>query len=165
MAKTPKPIDGASLRILTRLQTQARMSNVRLADQVGLSPSACHDRTRALERDGIIRRYIAELDLGKVCSSVTLFVEVVLKDHREFDFTRFTAAMRKRPEVLECFKIGGRIDFMMRVVCRDIDHYSEFSDSLSSNELGVEKCHGHVVLGVSKPFSGLPLETLLAGDD
>ena len=89
-----------------------------------------------------------------------LLVEVILENHREADFERFLAAIRKRNEVLECYKIGGRIDYLMRVLCRDIDHYNEPSDFMSRGELGVEKFHGHVVLAIDKAFQGYPLELL-----
>jgi Lrp/AsnC family transcriptional regulator of ectoine degradation len=89
-----------------------------------------------------------------------LFVEVVLENHREADFERFLAAIRQRQEVLECYKIGGRIDYLMRVVCRDIAHYNELSDTMSRGDLGVEKFHGHVVLATDKAFAGYPLDLL-----
>ncbi len=165
MARRYPKLDEVNLRILSQLQLSAGLSNVRLAEVVHLSASACHERVRTMERDGVIRRRIAEYDLSKLCSSVTMFVEVILKEHREQDFQRFTAAIRKRPEVVACFKIGGRIDFMMQVVCRDIDHYNALSDALSEDSLGVEKCHGHVVLATSKPFSGYALELLAESED
>ena len=154
-------IDEMDLKILKRLQLDARISNVRLAEDVHLSPSACLERVKALEKAGLIRRYVAEFDLTKICSTVTLLVEVILKNHREADFERFLAAIRKRNEVLECYKIGGRIDYLMRVLCRDIDHYNELSDYMNRGELGVEKFHGHVVLAIDKAFQGYPLDLLV----
>lgn len=154
-------IDEMDLKILKRLQLDARLSNVRLAGEVNLSPSACLERVKALEKSGLIRRYIAEFDLSKISSSVMLLVEVILENHREADFERFLAAIRKRDEVLECYKIGGRIDYLMRVLCRDIDHYNELSDFMSRGDLGVEKFHGHVVLATDKAFQGYPLDLLV----
>lgn len=153
-------LDETDLRILKRLQLDARVSNVKLAEDVHLSPSACLERVRALEAAGVISRYVAEYDLTKVCSSVTLLVEVLLKNHREADFEKFLAAIRKREEVLECFKIGGRIDYLLRVVCRDIAHYSELSDFMARGDLGIEKFHGHIVLAIDKVFDGYPLDLL-----
>jgi Lrp/AsnC family transcriptional regulator of ectoine degradation len=160
MARRPA-IDETDLRILKRLQLDARVSNVKLAEDVHLSASACLERTKALEKNGVIRRYLADFDLARFCSSVMLLVEVILENHREADFERFLAAIRQRDEVLECFKIGGRIDYLMRVVCRDIAHYNELSDFMSRGELGVEKFHGHVVLATDKTFEGYPLELLV----
>ena len=154
-------IDEMDLKIMQRLQLNARISNVHLAEAVHLSPSACLERVKALEKAGLIRRYVTEFDLTKISSSVMLLVEVILENHREADFERFLAAIRKRGEVLECYKIGGRIDYLMRVLCRDIEHYSELSDFMSRGELGVEKFHGHVVLAVDKPFNGYPLDMLI----
>src|SRR5579884_3168358 len=120
-------IDEMDLKILKRLQLDGRISNVQLAEAVHLSPSACLDRVKALEKNGAIKRYIAELDLSKISSFVVLMVEVVLENHREADFER----------------------------------YSEFSDYMSRGELGIEKFHGHVVLGIDKPFQGYPLDMLI----
>jgi Lrp/AsnC family transcriptional regulator, regulator of ectoine-degradation genes len=164
MSKQSK-LDETDLRILKRLQLDARVSNVRLAEEVHLSASACLDRTRALEASGVITRYVTEFDLSKIASSAILFVEIQLKNHREADFEKFLAAIQKREEVLECFKIGGRIDYLMRVICRDIAHYNEFSDFMSRGELGIEKFHGHIVLAVEKPFAGYPLELLASQAD
>jgi Lrp/AsnC family transcriptional regulator, regulator of ectoine-degradation genes len=155
-------LDETDFRILRRLQMDARVSNVKLAEAVHLSPSACLDRLRALEKHGVIARYIADFDLGMLGGTVMLFVEVVLENHRESDFDRFLAAIRQREEVLECFKIGGRIDYLMRVICRDIAHYNELSDTMSRGDLGVEKFHGHVVLATDKEFAGYPLDLLTA---
>ena len=154
-------IDDMDRKIMQRLQLDARISNVHLAEAVHLSPSACLERVKSLEKDGLIKRYVAEFDLSKISSSVMLLVEVILENHREADFERFLAAIRKRDEVLECYKIGGRIDYLMRVLCRDIEHYSQLSDFMSRGELGVEKFHGHVVLDVDKPFNGYPLDMLI----
>ncbi|MGH6838110.1 MAG: Lrp/AsnC family transcriptional regulator [Methylocella sp.] len=154
-------IDEMDFKIMKRLQLDARISNVRLAEDVHLSPSACLERVKALEKAGLIRRYVAEFDLTKIRGTVMLLVEVILDNHREADFERFLAAIRKRDEVLECYKIGGRIDYLLRVICRDIDHYSELSDFMSRGELGVEKFHGHVVLAIDKAFQGYPLDLLI----
>jgi Lrp/AsnC family transcriptional regulator of ectoine degradation len=154
-------VDEMDLKIMKRLQLDARISNVHLAEAVHLSSSACLERVKALERDALIRRYVADFDLTKICSSVMLLVEVVLENHREADFERFLGAIRKRDEVLECYKIGGRIDYLMRVICRDIEHYNDLSDFMSRGELGVEKFHGHVVLALDKAFQGYPLELLI----
>jgi Lrp/AsnC family transcriptional regulator of ectoine degradation len=154
-------IDEMDVKILKRLQLDARISNVHLAEAVNLSPSACLERVKSLEKIGLIKNYIANFDLSKISSTVMLLVEVILENHREADFERFLAAIRKRGEVLECYKIGGRIDYLMRVLCRDIEHYNELSDYMSRGDLGVEKFHGHVVLAIDKAFQGYPLDLLV----
>lgn len=161
MPKRLARLDPINRRILAELQKNARITNAALAEKVHLSPSACLERVRALEASGAIRGYGADFDLSRLSSHVMLFVEVVLANHREADFERFLAAARRREEVLDCYKINGRIDVLMRVICRDIAHYNELSDFMASAELGVEKFHGHVVLAVDKPFRGYPLDMLL----
>ena len=83
-------IDEMDFKIMKRLQLDARISNVRLAEDVHLSPSACLEPVKALEKDGLIRRYVADFDLSKICSTVMLLVEVILENHREADFERFS---------------------------------------------------------------------------
>ncbi len=155
-------IDAINRRILTRLQLDGRITNAALAEKVHLSPSACLERVRALEEDGVITRYVAEYDLTKLSSFVMLFVEVTLTNHRESDFERFLSAVRRCEEVVECFRINGRIDYLMRVICRDIAHYNELSDVMTQGDLGVEKLQGHVVLATDKAFAGYPVDMLLS---
>ena len=100
-------LDAIDARILGRLQEDARLSNVELAQAVGLSPSPCLRRVRELERAGVIRRYVTVLDPQRVGLPVSVFVNVTLEKQVERALGVFEAAVRQRPEVLECYLMTG----------------------------------------------------------
>ncbi|MBB6559306.1 DNA-binding Lrp family transcriptional regulator [Acidovorax soli] len=104
-------IDRLDLRILAQLQKNGRMTNVDLADAVGLSPSPCLIRVKRLEHAGYIAGYGAQLRLEKLGDTLTVFTEVTLSDHRREDFSRFEAAIREVDEVLECHLVSGGYDY------------------------------------------------------
>ena len=103
----PLKLDRLDLRILSQLQKNGRITNVDLADAVGLSPSPCLIRVKRLEQAGYISGYGAQLRLEKLGDTLTVFTEVTLSDHHREDFVRFEAAIRGVDEILEC--LGGRL--------------------------------------------------------
>ena len=107
-------IDRLDLRILAQLQKNGRMTNVDLADAVGLSPSPCLIRVKRLEQAGYIAGYGAHLRLEKLGDTLTVFTEVTLSDHRREDFARFEAAIREVDEVLECHLVSGGYDYLLQ---------------------------------------------------
>jgi DNA-binding Lrp family transcriptional regulator len=116
-------LDAIDRRILTVLQRDGRLSNVELAEQVGLSPSPCLRRLRRLETTGVIRRYAALLDPNAVGLDVTAFISVSLERNAEQVLEAFEAAVRERPEVLECYPVTGDADFLLKVVTVDLHAY------------------------------------------
>jgi len=119
-------LDEIDLKILKYLQGRARISNVELADAVGLSPAPCLRRVRALEEAGIIREYVALLDQKAVNLGVTVFVQITLDLQVEGRLEIFEHAIMKRPEVLECYLMTGDADYLLRVVVRDVTAYEHF---------------------------------------
>ena len=101
-------LDDIDRKILAVLQADGRISLADLSAKVGLSPSPCLRRIRILERDGIIARYVAVLDQGKVGLPVSVFVSIKLESQREQALERFNKAIAKWPEVLECYLMTGR---------------------------------------------------------
>lgn len=130
MTKSPPPgvapLDTIDLRILAILQSQARVSNVELADLVGLSPAPCLRRVRALEEHGVIRQYVTLVDPAAVGLGVTVFVQISLDLQVEGRLEIFERAIMKRPEVLECYLMTGDSDYMLRVVVPDVSAYERF---------------------------------------
>lgn len=102
------------------------MSNVELASVVGLSPSPCLRRVRALERAGVIRRYVTLLDQATVGLPVSVFVNVSLERQVETALETFEAAIQQRPEVVECYLMTGDADYLLRVVAQDLTAYERF---------------------------------------
>ncbi|MEK7837776.1 MAG: Lrp/AsnC family transcriptional regulator, partial [candidate division NC10 bacterium] len=119
-------LDAIDARILGRLQEDARLSNVELAQAVGLSPSPCLRRVRELERAGVIRRYVTVLDPQRVGLPVSVFVNVTLEKQVERALGVFEAAVRQRPEVVECYLMTGEADYLLRVVVADLTAYERF---------------------------------------
>lgn len=159
MARDHK-LDRLDLRILSTLQTDGRMPNVKLAEAVGLTPSPCLDRLKRLERAGYVRRYRAEIDIAKLGEHVIVFAQVTLRGHGRNNFTRFEQAVRAVPEIVEAHKMGGGFDYLLKFVCPDIAGYQALSEKLIQGRLAIGQYFSYVVIEPVKPFAGYPLERL-----
>lgn len=160
MPNEPK-LDRIDIRILSALQKNARITNHRLAELVGLSPSPCLQRVRKLEKAGLIGPYLAHIDLDRICRNVTVLATVTLKTHEHQDFTAFEAAVQDLPEVVECYKVSGAFDYFLRFVSPDLAAYHALSESLLKSGPGIAQISSHVVLDRSKEFAGYQLDRLL----
>ncbi len=139
-------LDAIDLRILSEVQRNARITNVRLAEKVGLSPSPCLQRLRRLERTGLIRRYEGILDLSRIATSVLVFTEITLADHRLEDFVRFERALAAVPEALECHMVSGGFDYLVKFAARHIGHYQEVIEELLAADIGISKYFSYIVI-------------------
>jgi Lrp/AsnC family leucine-responsive transcriptional regulator len=120
-------LDAIDLRILAALQRDARLSNVQLADEVGLSPSPCLRRVKILEDAGVITGYHAALSRPRVGLGLTVFVNVkVERHHEEADGAAFRQAVSALPEVTACHMVSGEADFLLQVVLPDLPAYERF---------------------------------------
>lgn len=153
-------IDTIDLKILTLLQRDGRITNARLAEEVALSPSSCLQRVRKLERDGTIARYRADLDVKKLFPAVSVAVSVKMRSDEPVDTDAFLAAVAAMPEVVECREVSGDVDYLMRIVCRDMDAYHRLTGELQARAPGILKLTSHVVLRDVKVDRGYPLEAL-----
>lgn len=142
----PPKLDRIDLNILTQLQRNGRMSNVDLADAVGLSASPCLLRTKRLENAGYITGYGAQLNLAKLGEVVMVFTEVTLTDHRRSDFARFEAVIATIDEVVECHLVSGGYDYLLKFVTRGISHYQAVIEALLDRGLGIEKYFSYIVI-------------------
>ncbi len=161
---TPAPkLDRLDFKILAHLQRNGRITNVDLADAVGLSPSPCLSRVKRLEKSGYITGYGAHVALGKLGETLTVFTEVTLKDHRSNDFSRFEQRARAVPEITECHLVSGGYDYLLKFICRNVGHYQELIESILESEFGIEKYFSYIVLKspIVKRFD--PIETLFEG--
>jgi Lrp/AsnC family leucine-responsive transcriptional regulator len=117
-------LDRFDRLILEHLQRDGRLANQELADKIGLSPSPCLRRVRALEERGFIVGYRAIVDARKLGLSLMVLVHIALDRHTPERFANFEAKVRVLPEVLECLLIAGEeADYMLKVVVRDMDGY------------------------------------------
>ena len=117
------PYDRIDLAILGRLQTDGRIANIDLAEAVSLSPSACLRRLRALEHDGVIAGYRAELDRDKVGLQLTIFVELKVEGHSQQTSSRVEQALTAIPAVVACHVISGAADFLVEVAAPTLAAY------------------------------------------
>lgn len=118
-----RDLDAIDRRILSALQRNGRLSNVELAEAVGLSPSPCLRRVRLLEEAGVIAGYHAALDRAGIGLGLTVFVGVKVERHHEEEATAFREAVRALPEVVSCHLVSGEADFLLQVVVPDLAAY------------------------------------------
>ena len=132
-------LDRIDINILSTLQEQGNITNVILADKVGLSPSPCLHRVKRLEKAGYIEGYRAVINLKKLAEHVVVFTEITLSDHRIKDFTKFEMEIRKHPHVMECHLLSGGYDYLVKFVARGVLQYQEIMEELLERNLGVDK--------------------------
>lgn len=119
-------MDAIDRNILRELSRDGRVSNIELADRVGLSPSACLRRVQELERRGVIQGYRAVLDPAKLGLGFIAYVTVGLSSHTKASQAGFEAAMAEAPEVRECHNITGTIEYLLRVETENLSTYKHF---------------------------------------
>ena len=150
-------LDAIDLKILAALQRDGRLPIQKLAEEVGLSASPCLRRVRMLEKANVIRGYVAVIDQNAVSLPVSVFVSVRLERQREEELQRFSDAVAKWPEVLECYLMTGQADYLLRVVVRDLSHYEEFLKAKLTRLEGVRSIESSFALGQVKYTNALPL--------
>ncbi|MEJ6001314.1 Lrp/AsnC family transcriptional regulator [Paucibacter soli] len=153
-------IDRIDRQILEILQEDGRIANQELADRVGLSPSPCLRRVRALEEAGLIAGYRALLDAKKLGLSLMALVHISMDQHTPERFANFEASVRLLPEVLECLLITGQqADYQLKLVVRDMDHFQSLLLGKLTRIQGVTGVHSsfvlqHVVNRTALPVGG-----------
>ncbi len=155
-------LDRIDINILVQLQKDGRISNVNLADAVGLSPSPCLQRVKRLEAAGFITGYEAHINLIKITDSVTVFTEVTLSGHRREDFQKFESAIREVDELMECHLITGGYDYLLRFITRSIEHYQEVIEGLLDAKVGIDKYFSYIVIKSPILKSSVPLRSLIS---
>ena len=153
----PRPLDAIDRRILRTLQENARLSNSELAQKVGLSASPVWRRVRALEDGGVITGYQALVDPASVGLAVNVFVHVSLEKQVEPALEAFEAAVRRRPEVLECYLMTGESDYLLRVVVPDLAEYERFLMDHLTRIRGIASIKSSFALRPVKHGTSLPL--------
>ena len=140
-------LDRYDRAILVALQANGRMSNQELADAIGLSPSPCLRRVRALEDAGLIAGYRALVDARRLGLSLMALISISMDKHTPERFANFEALVGDIPEVLECLLITGQqSDYQLKVVVRDMDHYQHLLLHKLTRSEGVTGVHSSFVL-------------------
>lgn len=153
-----KPLDAIDLEILRALQADGRLTNPALCERVGLSPRACLDRVRRLEREGRIAGYRADVARDVAGPLVVVHTEVMLVDQRQATLAQFERRAARCPEVIACYLVSGPYDYLVRFACRDLDHYQRISDAwINDLSMGVARIVSHTELKTVKEFAGYPV--------
>lgn len=158
-------LDEFDIKILEILQSEGRLTNVELADRIGLSPTPCLRRVRRLESEGIIEGYHAKINRSKVGLGLTVFVEAKLERQQRAEAEQFRDVIRSLPEVVSCEVISGRSDFLFEVVLADLDQFSQFVVKKLLNIPGIKDLNSSFALDLVKPASKLPLHLVKATPD
>lgn len=156
-------LDAIDIKILQAVQHDGRIPKVKLAEIVNLSASPTWERLKRLEQAGIISGYRACINVGKLSPVTTVMVEVALSHHHSSGFKRFEKAVAETPEIVECHATGGGIDYLMKVIIKDVDAYQRLMDRLLAADLGIERYYSYIVTKPVKEGAELPLRELMDG--
>ena len=149
--------DAIDRRILEVIQEEARISNAELAVRVGLSPSPCWRRVRALEDAAVIRRYVTLVDAQAIGLPINVFATVTLEKQVERALERFERAVAERPEVMECYLMTGEFDYLLRIMVPSLGAYERFlMDHLTRIE-GIASIKSSFALKQVRYKTALPL--------
>ena len=143
-------MDAIDERILRELGREGRLSNVELAERVGLSASACVRRVQELERQGVIRGYRAVVDRGRLGIGLTAYMAVGLSSHTKAAQEAFERAVARAPEVVECHNVTGAIEYLLRVEVVDLVDYKRFHTDVLGTLPQVSAITTYVVMGSPK---------------
>jgi Lrp/AsnC family leucine-responsive transcriptional regulator len=151
-------LDGYDRRILDVLQREGRISNQALAERIGLSPSPCLRRVKALEEAGIIVGYRAVLDAGKMDLTLLALIHISMDRHTPERFANFESAIAALPEVLECLLITGQdADYQLKVIVRDMEAYQALLLNRITRIEGVSGVHSSFVMRRVVDTTALPI--------
>lgn len=150
-------LDAIDRRILDVLQDDNQITNLALAGKVGLSPPACLKRVRRLRAEKIIVKDVAVLDPESVGRSIVAFVGVELDRQREDVLAAFERKIASEAEVQQCYFVSGEIDYLLTVVCRDMDSYNAFARRVLANEHNIKRFRTSFSLSRVKYETRIPL--------
>ncbi|MAI46378.1 MAG: Lrp/AsnC family transcriptional regulator [Hyphomicrobiaceae bacterium TMED74] len=155
---TNRSIDAVDQRILQALQEDGRLTATDLAERVGITTSPCLRRLRILEDAGIIRGYTALVDQTKIGLPISVFISIKLERQSEEAMERFETAVRRCPEVLECYLMTGPRDYLLRVVAKDLNDYEDFVKGTLTRISGIANIESSFALGQVKHSNSLPIQ-------
>jgi len=165
MKHAKNDLDEIDRRILASLQAYARLRNVELAEQVGLSASPCLRRVKRLEETGVIRGFATLVDPEAVGLPVSVFVQVTLERQSEAALETFESHIAEWPEVMECYLMTGDADYLLRVVAADLTAYQEFLMNKLTRVEGVASIKSSFALRRIAYRTALPVDIGEGGDE
>ena len=145
-ARNPVKLDARDFKILEVIQANGRISKKALADTIGLSLTPCFERLRRLENAGFIRGYRGMVNAERFGPFMWVHVAVTLTRHRAEDFARFESFLQSLPEVVEVDAVGGGIDYLLKLIVRDVPHYQGIIDNLLEMDVGMSTYSTYIVM-------------------
>ncbi|MCY7309465.1 MAG: Lrp/AsnC family transcriptional regulator [Chitinophagaceae bacterium] len=143
-------LDAKDLAILSLLQQNARMTVKEIADTIHLSTTPVHERIKRMEANGVIKQYATLVDHTKVKKSLIAICYVSLKEHNKTAGTKFVKSIQLMQDVVECYTISGEFDFMLKVMCEDMNAYHDFHVNKLSNIDNMGHVQSIFVMGIIK---------------
>lgn len=143
-------LDANDLAILKLLQQNARITVKEISGIIHLSTTPVHERIKRMEQAGVVKQYVTLLDYRKVKKGLMVICYVSLKEHNKTAGTKFVKAILQMPEVVECYTISGEFDFMLKVMCADMNTYHDFHVNKLSNIENMGHVQSIFVMGVIK---------------
>jgi Lrp/AsnC family transcriptional regulator, leucine-responsive regulatory protein len=153
-------LDAIDRRIVTELQTNARLSNIELSEKIGLSPSPCLRRVKRLERDGYIDGYRASLGRARIGLGFSVFLGVKIGAHANEEAQSFEKAVVEMPEVVACHLVSGEADYFLEVVVPELEDYQRFLVGKLLNLPIVREVRSNIAIQTLKAGAPLPLSHL-----
>ncbi len=147
-------LDERDMKILSVLQAEGRITKTDLAARVNLSPTPCWQRLKRLEDAGVIEGYGARISLAALGPLSIIFMEAEISSHRVEDFSRFEMALQEIPEIVECWAVGGGIDYLMKFICKDVGAYQRLVDEILQADIGLKRYFTYIV---TKPVKSTPV--------
>lgn len=153
----PPELDETDRRILRLVQRDATLSLAAIAQTVGLTATPCWKRLRRMEQGGVITGRITLVDPARIGLPVSVFVAIETADHSAAWIERFAEVVRGMPEVMECWRMGGDVDYLLRVVAADIAAYDAFYRRLVAAVPGLRNVSSRFAMERVKGDAGLPV--------
>jgi len=149
-------LDDRDIKMLSILQREGRITKTGLAERVNLSPTPCWERLKRLEKSGIIEGYGAQISWMALGAQTTVFMEAEIDSHQSSDFDRFEQAVQRYDEILECWAVGGGLDYLLKIAVKTVDDYQRLVDRLLNDQIGLKKYFTYIVTKRVKDRYGIP---------
>jgi len=150
-------LDDTNLKILRILQDDASLTNQELSTRIGLSPATTLERVKKLEQAGIIRKYAALVDEKKLNKHIKAYIFITMKEHSNQSLIEFNKRIKDLPEVLECCRLAGEKDYILKVVVDNIEDFELFTRTRLTTIPGIDKTSSSIVLASIVDRTDIPL--------
>lgn len=152
-----KPLDTINQKILDILQENSSITNAELAQKIGLAPASTFERVKKLEKCGIIKKNVALVDGEKVGKGTVVFVIINMAEHSVKSIKDFSAQVKQVPEVLECYRLAGERDYILKIVTHDIQSYESLAINKIAKIAGIARTNTYFVLSTLKQQTKIPI--------